>query len=230
MPFDQSADFENLDPMAKTNKNLLDDSVAVDKPGERTSLLDMDNLDSNKEILIGPDGKIYNENVKKKPFEEMTRAEILEARKEIADRVLISAVKTICTLQRASDLNAYSRHPRIQHSFGANYQIRITFAMHAGRAVEGSIGSEQKVDALYLSTDAQVAQRIDELTEVYNRQILMTGELQSMLSDKAKDYTRKIDCITMKESPRTSRVSTLSPHLDVSTDALLRGRFRKRAL
>jgi hypothetical protein len=43
----------------------------------------------------------------------MKKAEIEALREEIADRCLISAVKTICTLQRANDLNAYSRHPRI---------------------------------------------------------------------------------------------------------------------
>lgn len=139
----------------------------------------------------------------------MTKAEIKAAREEIADRVLIAAVKTICTLQRASDLNAYSRHPRIQHQFGSNYQIKISFALHAGKAIEGSIGSDQKVDALYLSTDAAICSRIDELCEVYNRQILLTEEVNSMLSDRGRDFTRKIDCISMNESKRFERVS---PH------------------
>jgi hypothetical protein len=30
----------------------------------------------------------------------------------------------------------------------------MSFALHTGKAIEGSIGSEQKVDALYLSADA----------------------------------------------------------------------------
>lgn len=67
----------------------------------------------SKEVLVGPDGKIINEGDSDKPYNEMKTQEMLEARQEIADRALISAVKTICTLQRAHDLNAYSRHPRI---------------------------------------------------------------------------------------------------------------------
>ena len=78
-------------------------------------------IDMTKEIMIGPDGKIVNEDEEKKPFEKMTKKEMLEARSEIADKALISAVKTICTLQRANDLNAYSRHPRIQHALGDKY-------------------------------------------------------------------------------------------------------------
>ncbi len=201
--FEKGEDEDDEKPNIKFG---LDDSVAVDKPGERTSLLELGDLDMPKNE-IGKDGRIINKNEKKKPFNEMKKAEILASREEIADRVIISAVKTICTLQRANDLNAYSRHPRIQHTFGANYQIRISFAMHAGKAIEGSIGSEQKVDALYLSTDAQITQRIDELCEVYDRQILMTGELHHMLSDKAKNFTRMIDCINMNESKRIKRVS-----------------------
>jgi len=150
--FEKGEDEDDEKPNIKFG---LDDSVAVDKPGERTSLLELGDLDMPKNE-IGKDGRIINKNEKKMPFNEMKKADILAAREEIADRVIISAVKTICTLQRANDLNAYSRHPRIQHTFGANYQIRISFAMHAGKAIEGSIGSEQKVDALYLSTDAQL--------------------------------------------------------------------------
>ena len=45
----------------------------------------------------------------------------------------------------------------------------------------------------------QVALRLDELCEVYNREILLSGELFMMLSDKAKGLTRKIESIVMKE-------------------------------
>lgn len=99
--------------MGKNKMHHLDDSVQADKPGERTSLLDLGEVDLSKEIFIGPDGKVVTEDENKKPFEAMTRQEMLNAREEIADRCFISAVKTICTLQRANDLNAYSRHPRI---------------------------------------------------------------------------------------------------------------------
>jgi hypothetical protein len=37
---------------------------------------------------------------------------------EIADKALISAVKTVAELGRAQDLQAYSRHPKIAPRFG----------------------------------------------------------------------------------------------------------------
>lgn len=36
-----------------------------------------------------------------------------------------------------------------------------------GFAIEGSIGTDLKLDALYLSQDMQIALRIEELNEVY---------------------------------------------------------------
>lgn len=53
------------DPFGKPNKSV-DDSVAIDKPGERTSLLDVADGDSVKEIVISPDGRLVNENEVKK--------------------------------------------------------------------------------------------------------------------------------------------------------------------
>jgi len=83
----------------------------------------------------------------------------------------------------------------------------MTFALHTGRAIEGAVGSEFKVDALYLSPDTQITLRIDELCDVYDRVIMMTGDLNKILSEKAQSFTRKIDTIVLNESPTTSRVS-----------------------
>ena len=72
----------------------------------------------------------------------------------------------------------------------------------------GAIGSEYKVDAIFVSKEMQVALRLDELCEVYNREIILTGELFMMLSEKAKLLTRKIESIVMREQPKIPLVST----------------------
>lgn len=95
---------------------------------------------------------------------------------------------------------AYSRHPRIQKTFQDKYIISVSFALHVGRAIEGAIGSEFKVDALYLSSDTQIALRIDQLCDTYDRQILLSGDFHKMLSEKGKTFCRKIDQVCMEES------------------------------
>ena len=42
-----------------------------------------------------------------------TKKDIAFMRQEVADKAFISAVKTLTQMQRASDLMAYSKHPRI---------------------------------------------------------------------------------------------------------------------
>ena len=78
-------------------------------------------------------------------------------------------------------------------TFQDKYNIRISFALHVGRAIEGAIGSEFKVDALYLSADTQIGLRIDQLCDTYDREILVSGEFFNMLSEKGKELCRKID-------------------------------------
>lgn len=130
-----------------------------------------------------------------------------EYRELVADKVLISAVKTIQEINRAQDLQAYSRHPKISHKFGEKYSIKMSFSLHTGRACEGPIGSEFKVDAIYISKEIMIGSRIDALCDVYNREILLTKDLYMMLSERAKELTRKIETITMNESPKQAIVS-----------------------
>lgn len=105
---------------------------------------------------------------------------------------------------------AYSKHPRINKSFQDKYNISISFALHAGRAIECAIGSEFKVDALYLSSESQVTLKLDQLAEEYDRQIILSGDLYNMISDKAKKFTRRIDCVSMEESRGNKKVSHYS--------------------
>lgn len=108
----------------------------------------------------------------------------------MADKALIHAVKTIAELSRAQTLVAYSKHPRIMPRFGEDYKAKVSFGLHVGNSIEGSIGTEMKVDALNISSDTQVAQRLEELNEKYKSQIIMSGELHSMLSEKAQSTMR----------------------------------------
>ena len=53
-------------------------------------------------------------------------------------------------------------------TFQDRYNISISFSLHVGRAIEGAIGSEFKVDALYLSADTQICLKIDQLCDTYD--------------------------------------------------------------
>lgn len=83
----------------------------------------------------------------------------------------------------------------------------MSFSLHTGKACEGPIGSEFKVDAIYISKEIQIGARIDQLCDLYNREILLSNDLYMMLSERAKEQTRKIETITMNETPKSPIVS-----------------------
>lgn len=47
----------------------------------------------------------------------------------------------------------------------------------------------------------QVGMRIDLLCDVYDRMMLVSGDLYNLLSASGKEICRKIDTITMQETP-----------------------------
>lgn len=69
-----------------------------------------------------------------------------------------------------------------------------------GWTIEGAIGSESKIDAVYLSPHLQIAYKTEDLCSEYDMQILLTESLYNLMSLKARNTLRKIDVITMNES------------------------------
>ena len=57
-----------------------------------------------------------------------------------------------------------------------------------------------KMDYLNISMDAQIALRINELSDKYDTQILMSGDMYDMLSQKGQESVREIDRVIIKES------------------------------
>lgn len=78
--------------------------------------------------------------------------------------------------------------------------------MHAGWAIEGAVGTEQKIDALFLSPDSSISMKIEDLCSRYESTILVSGDLHKLLSDKGKSTLRCIDNVVMDESKTAPKV------------------------
>ncbi len=72
--------------------------------------------------------------------------------------------------------------------------------MHVGWAIVGAIGSELKIDVSYLGPNVNIASRLECATKQYGVPILISGELQSIMSPKIKAFTREVDRVTVKGS------------------------------
>ena len=52
------------------------------------------------------------------------------------------------------------------------FQVRMGFGLHAGWAIEGAVGSLQKVDATYLSPHVNMAARLETSSKQYGVPLL----------------------------------------------------------
>ena len=80
-----------------------------------------------------------------------------------------------------------------------------------GWTIEGVVGSDYKIDASYMSPHLNVTQRIEQLTGIYDMQILLTEALYTLMSLKARNTLRKIDVIQMNVYKNTNLFPQLEP-------------------
>mmetsp|Transcript_18182 Transcript_18182/g.32588 ORF Transcript_18182/g.32588 Transcript_18182/m.32588 type:complete len:831 (-) Transcript_18182:1201-3693(-) len=119
-------------------------------------------------------------------------------RTDISNRSLVAAIKVIAELRRSVDIQAYKTHPKILSRFGSSFSPSLTISLHNGMALEGVIGSEYKIDPIYLSPQIELAYHMIEISEVYDTSIIMTEDFYGYLSVKAKSCCRRVDTIVTK--------------------------------
>lgn len=123
---------------------------------------------------------------KKKREEEENKIVIDEPIQEKAVRALVTAIKVVSEINRAADLSAYANHPKLGPKYDMNFKPNLTCALHVGWLIEGAVGSEYKIDALYLSPAITVCSQIQKLAEdTYHSSIMMSEEFKYCLSQNA---------------------------------------------
>jgi len=93
----------------------------------------------------------------------------------------------ICQFSAAAAQRLYARMP--------GYTPRMGMGLHVGKAVEGAIGSDRKIDATYISRAVNYSEFLESSTKAYKVPLLMSGHFWDGLTQKAKDRTRKLDCV-----------------------------------
>jgi len=117
----------------------------------------------------------------------------------LADHALIAYLKIIADINRNPKVLSYRTEPRLQdpdHPF----KVRMGFGLHAGWAIEGAVGSLQKVDATYLSPHVNMAARLETSSKQYGVPLLASQDFYDLLSPDGKARCRKLDVVTVKGS------------------------------
>ena len=91
----------------------------------------------------------------------------------MSDKALIGFLKVIVALNRDPQILSYRRDERLALD-GEPFKLRMGFGLHAGWAIEGAVGSLQKVDATYLSPHVNMAARMEAASRQFGVSVLMT--------------------------------------------------------
>ena len=100
----------------------------------------------------------------------------------LSDKALIGFLKVVIEVNRDVQLLAYREDERLSKGVDDPFKLRMGFGMHAGWAIEGAVGSMQKVDATYLSPHVNMAARMEAATKQFGVAILVTGSFYKVSS------------------------------------------------
>lgn len=120
---------------------------------------------------------------------------------DLCDLSLMSFLKILCKINRKEKILNYSLNPHLQARFHG-YKVKMGFGLHLGWAIEGSIGSDYKIDASYLSPNVNLASRLEAATKQYGIPLLISHTVFEFLSDGMKKTCRKIDVVVVKGSKK----------------------------
>ena len=139
---------------------------------------------------------------RKRRFETSTK--VLVAKHDEADKALLAVLKIIIALNYESfflgELSAGTRE-RLQEKFSQieGPFVQMGFGLHAGKAVQGAIGSHRKLDATYISNAVEQAEYLESRTKKYGVKLLMSGEFYGMLSPGNRRRCRQIDQVFFRD-------------------------------
>jgi class 3 adenylate cyclase len=76
--------------------------------------------------------------------------------------------------------------------------VQMGFGLHAGKAVQGAIGSQRKIDATYVSESVERAEFLESSTKKYGLKMLMSDNFHRLLHPSNRRRCRKVDQILLQ--------------------------------
>jgi class 3 adenylate cyclase/predicted small integral membrane protein len=126
------------------------------------------------------------------------------AKNNQADKALLSVVKICMALYYDNYfIETLSKGARdalvskLKHRQGP--VVQMGFGMHAGRAVQGAIGSQRKIDPTYVSEAVERAEFLESSTKKYGVKLLMSESFHRLLHTSNRRRCRKVDQIIIRD-------------------------------
>eukprot|EP00550_Attheya_septentrionalis_P001799 CAMPEP_0198283324 /NCGR_PEP_ID=MMETSP1449-20131203/2958_1 /TAXON_ID=420275 /ORGANISM="Attheya septentrionalis, Strain CCMP2084" /LENGTH=1153 /DNA_ID=CAMNT_0043979907 /DNA_START=204 /DNA_END=3665 /DNA_ORIENTATION=+ len=126
----------------------------------------------------------------------------LICRNNEADKALLSVVKICCALHHdkyyLESLGETRRKALLKKlSKRKGPVVQMGIGMHAGKAVQGAIGSQRKLDATYVSEHVELAEYLESSTKRYGVKCLMSAAFHRLLNPTNQRRCRKVDQVLL---------------------------------
>lgn len=117
---------------------------------------------------------------------------------QICDMALIAVITILAKIYKSNTLDKYRQNTALNKKFNG-YSVRIGFGVHLGWSIEGAIGSTFKIDASYLSPNANMSNSLEEKTKEYGALLVLSDKFVEHLTEDAQRELRMIDLINGDE-------------------------------
>jgi class 3 adenylate cyclase len=125
-----------------------------------------------------------------------------KAKNNQADKALLSVIKiciALCYDKYYIETMSEAARKRLQTKLKnrPGPVVQMGFGLHAGKAVQGAIGSERKIDATYVSEAVERAEILESSTKQYELKMLMSDSFHRLLHPNTRRRCRKVDQILL---------------------------------
>jgi class 3 adenylate cyclase len=125
---------------------------------------------------------------------------------KLADCALFSFVKVYAEMRRSKVLEEFARSLELFDRYKNGFYFDLGVSLHRGWTVEGPIGTDFKLEAVYISPHVATVQLLDLVTKAMSSPILLTEKFYMSMSLGAKERCRRVD--TMRTGTNTFGIYT----------------------
>ena len=191
---------QNVDEFAgSTNKNIGEAFLMVWKL-----------MDQGYKHTIDSDYRDYIENLDPTSREAKMEEISFEIRfnQQLAEFALLGFTKVLMEVNTNPKILKFANHPLIKTNL-PGYEIKMSFGLHIGWAIEGAIGSSFKIDASYLSPNVNLASRVQYACKQFGVYLLFSGNLYDLFTNSMLvQNSRHIDTVNLKGSKQPIKLYT----------------------
>ena len=136
---------------------------------------------------------------------------------QLCDMALISVILILAKIYKSKTLDKYRQNEKLNKKFHG-YSVKLGFGMHLGWSIEGAIGSSFKIDASYLSPNANMANGCEEKTKDYGVNMVLSDKFVENLSEDAQKSLRMLDILNGDEPLGLYTVDLDFSHLKIEEE------------